>query len=180
MEIIEIINGNPIVLRLLQSDDLKKLEKFLQSHSPETKNRFAPHRFELHELEKLFNLGMYLMFVAKRKGSQELIAYFVVRKGVIEHEKPRLESYGLHLDSVSDCTFAPSVADSWQNQGIGNALFKFTLEYLKSNGFKRILLWGGVQTSNEKAMLFYQKNGFIELGRFEYYGWNCDMLKEIR
>ena len=179
MEIIETKNGSLVELKLLQANDLEKLVEFLQNLSPETKGRFAPHSFELHELEKLFRLEEYLMFIAKKKDTELVLAYFVVRKGVLDHDRPRLESYGLKIDTVSDCTFAPSVADSWQNQGIGNALFLFILNYLKSSGFKRIILWGGVQSSNAQAVNFYLINGFAELGKFEYYGWNYDMMKEI-
>ncbi|KAF0240536.1 MAG: N-acetyltransferase, partial [Chitinophagaceae bacterium] len=83
------------------------------------------------------------------------------------------------LDQLTDCCFAPSVADNWQNQGVGNALFDFVLEQVLFIGFSRIILWGGVQASNENAIQYYKKLGFETLGSFEYQGLNYDMILNI-
>jgi len=68
------------------------------------------------------------------------------------------------------------VADAWQGYGLANHLLKFILADIKSPGFKRIILWGGVQCSNEPALKFYIKHGFKTLGSFEYNGLNNDMI----
>ena len=163
----------------MHNNDLRKLEIYLKNLSQETKNRFAPHGSELCELEKLFFTDEYVGFISEIHNCDILVAYAVLKKGIVEHDRFRLQSYGLKLDSSLDCTYAPSVAEDWQSQGIGSALYQFVINYLKSNGFRRIILWGGVQATNEKALNYYRKYGFVELGSYEYYGQNYDMMKEI-
>jgi len=85
----------------------------------------------------------------------------------------------LHLSHDNDCTYTPSVADDWQSQRIGNSLFLYILKNLQSSGIKRTILWGGIQSDNEKAVNFYKKNGFRILGESEYNGPNHDMIKDI-
>ena len=36
-------------------------------------------------------------------------------------------------------------------------MFLFILDDLKANGIKRVILWGGVQADNDKAVNFYLK-----------------------
>lgn len=43
-------------------------------------------------------------------------------------------------------------------------------------GTKRIILWGGVQAGNEKAVSYYLKHGFRTVGQFEHNGNNYDMI----
>jgi diamine N-acetyltransferase len=173
-------NKREVKLRELHFEDLEKLVGYLQNLNPETKSRFGPHGFELEALKQLFmDPEQFFGFIAEEISSGNIVAYSVIKKGILEHDRFRIESYGLQLDTETDCTFAPSVADKWQSQGLGNALFHFVLNKLKLKSFKRIILWGGVQANNEKALNFYNKNGFIRLGGFEYNGWNYDMVKEI-
>ncbi len=49
-----------------------------------------------------------------------------------------------------------------RNQGIGSALLKEALIYLKNKGHERIGLWVG--KNNERAKAFYKKFGFKEVG----------------
>jgi diamine N-acetyltransferase len=173
-------NNREVELRKLGTEDLEKLAVYLQNLSPETKSRFGPHGFKLENLKHLFLASdEFFGFIAEETYSSDIIAYSVIKNGVLEHDRSRLESYGMQINSQTDYTFAPSVADAWQSQGVGIALYNFLLIDLKLKGFRRIILWGGVQAGNEKALGFYQKLGFESLGQFEYNGWNYDMIKEI-
>jgi len=49
-----------------------------------------------------------------------------------------------------------------QNQGIGSALLKEAINYLKNKGHKKIGLWVG--KTNERAKAFYKRFGFEEIG----------------
>ncbi len=104
-----------------------------------------------------------------------MIAYAIIRHGYLEHDSPRLSAYGLQLNHQTDGSFAPSVADNWQGKGLGKELFDFILPELSARGINRIILWGGVQRNNERAVRYYQKLGFQSLGHFEYHGMNTDM-----
>lgn len=108
-----------------------------------------------------------------------MIAYAIIRVGYLEHDNPRLSSYGLQLNHQTDSTFAPSVADDWQGKGLGKELFAFILPELSARGINRIILWGGVQSNNERAVRYYQKLGFQSLGHFEYHGMNTDMAYQF-
>lgn len=173
-------NKHEARFRKLCIEDLEKLAIYLQNLSPETKNRFGPHSFELEDLKQLYTVSdEFFGFIAEEINSGNIVAYSVIKKGVLEHDRNRLENCGIQLDSDTDCTFAPSVADEWQNQGVGLALYNFIFNDLKLKGFRRIILWGGVQAGNTIALGFYRKLGFVTLGQFEHNGWNFDMLKEI-
>jgi ribosomal protein S18 acetylase RimI-like enzyme len=49
-------------------------------------------------------------------------------------------------------------------------------------GRRYVVLSGGVQVTNERAVHVYQRLGFRPSGTFEYPGgcWNADMLLELK
>jgi diamine N-acetyltransferase len=173
-------NSKRVLLKQLETADLEMLCNYFIHLSTETKNRFGPHNFDLENLQKLYQVpGEYFGYIALDDTQSKIIAYSVIKMGFLDHDSQRLRSYGLILNPFTDCTFAPSVADEWQSQGIGNALFHFILEHLKTAGIQRIILWGGVRSNNIKAVNYYLKNGFYQLGQFEYQGLNTDMILDI-
>lgn len=96
----------------------------------------------------------------------------------ISHDRDRYVNYGINLCETTDCTYAPSVADAWQNRKIGSRVFDFILSDLPSD-FKRMVLWGGVQADNAIAVAFYQRKNFQLLGEFEHNGNNFDMMLNL-
>ena len=178
--IVQAKNGRQVLLKPVQSNEYDKLTYYLQHLQPETTRRFGPHSFDRETIGGLFeNTESYLGYIALDMDSDEVVAYSIVKKGFLEHDSLRLRSYGLTLDAKTDCTFAPSVADAWQSLGVGNSLFQFVLSDLQTLGLKRIILWGGVQCSNTRAVNYYIKNGFTTLGQFEYNGDNYDMVLNV-
>ena len=172
-------DGRRIQLGRLTPLDYQDLESYLQQLSPETRQRFGPHRFDLSSIiEQYINPGSYLGFIARDEDSGAIIAYSILKKGFLEHERERLQSYGLATDHHNDYTFAPSVSDAWQGKGVGQYVFRHICNELSLMGAQRIILWGGVQCSNERAVHYYLKNGFRVLGMFEYNGRNYDMILE--
>lgn len=173
-------NGRQLVLRHLESHDLEELLIYLNNLSAETRKRFGPHPFDRQSVIAFYdNPQEHRGYIAQDLATGAIVAYSIIKTGFLHYDSPRLQSYGLTLNERTDCTFAPSVADDWQSQGVGNYLWEFILDELKRKGIKRIILWGGVQSDNNKAINFYRKNGFRLLGRFEYNGWNDDMILEI-
>jgi diamine N-acetyltransferase len=144
------------------------------------KKRFGPHQFNPQALIDFYqDSDLHLGYVATVTGANKIIAYCTIKRGYLEHDSNRLQSYGITLNHKTDCTFAPSVADDWQSCGVGNHLFQFILSDLKSASINRIILWGGVQTNNDKAVNYYKRNGFKTLGQFNYNRENYDMLFDI-
>lgn len=176
---IETKNNRQVFLRRLNSNDLDNLLIYLQNLSTETKKRFGPHKFDRQSLVDFYDSNKNLGYVANTTDSKEIIAYSIIKIGFLEHDRIRLESYGMLLDNKTDCTFAPSVADLWQSCGIGNHLFHFILSDIAIKKIERVILWGGVQIDNEKAVNYYKKNGFKILGQFAYNGENYDMIYNL-
>jgi len=173
-------NKQQLMLSKLCPDNFDCLTEYLQRLSTETKSKFGPHPFDKESVLKFYeNENLHAGYIASEVETQKIIAYAIIKPGYLEHDSFRLQAYGLKLSAVTDCTFAPSVADAWQSQGVGESLFRFILKALHSTEIKRIILWGGVQSTNEKAVNFYKKHGFRKLGEFEYNGPNYDMIMEI-
>jgi GNAT superfamily N-acetyltransferase len=178
--IIEAKNNKQIILSRIELIDFEQLTKYLQDLSNQTKFRFGPHPYDLHSIANLYNSSEnYIGYIGRDFLTMEIIAYSIIKIGYLEHDSLRLKSYGIDLNQNLDCTFAPSVADNWQGLGIGNKLFQFIISDLTSRNIKRVILWGGVQVSNETAVNYYLKNGFKILGSFEYNGDNFDMIFEL-
>ena len=167
------------MIRRLTAGDRDSLHEYLVGLSDETKKRFGPHSFDKESISELLTEPeKYSGYIVQDSETGKIVAYSIVKTGFLEHDRPRLESYGLRPDKYTDATFAPSVADEWQGLGVGIHLFHFMVSVLRTSGVKRIILWGGVQSDNLKAVKFYRKLGFTILGQFEYYGQNYDMIKD--
>ena len=178
--IIKSKNNKEVLLRKLTPGDIIQLSNYLQNLGPDTVKRFGPHGFDKQSISTLYNNpDEYTGYIALDTDTSEIVAYSVIKQGYLEHDGYRLQSYGLVLNDNTDCTFAPSVADRWQSLGVGNSLFHFILDDLKAKGIKRIILWGGVQSDNLKAVNYYLKNEFKKIGQFEYNGSNDDMVLDI-
>lgn len=168
-----------ILCRKLTAGDFDPLLHYLHLLSDETKRRFGPHAFERKALINFYESDAAITgYVAVDLQQQEIIAYAITRDGILQHDSERLLDYGISGIDKNSCTFAPSVADKWQSRGIGIMLFNFVLSDTRQKGIERIILWGGVQATNEKAVNFYKKMGFKIIGQFEYNGRNYDMLLE--
>lgn len=168
--------GTDMIVRRLTDADSHSVYAYLQSLSPQTKKRFGPHAFDEETVMNVLNdTGNMIAYGAFETETNLMIAYSLIKFGWISFDKDRLINYGLELHEITDCTFAPSVADSWQNKKVGSLVFNFILSDLPAN-FNRIILWGGVQADNAIALNFYMRKNFHMLGMFEHHGNNYDMI----
>ena len=172
-------NNRTILLGKYQAGDLHRLHSYLNKLGESTRKRFGPHAFDPDAIREFYHSVGQTGYIATDYETGAIIAYAIIKNGMLLHDIPRLEQYGLIPDSEGDCSFAPSVADDWQGCGVGDALFRYILADISSLGRKRIILWGGVQADNTKAVHYYHKNGFNTLGKFEYGGLNFDMVRSI-
>lgn len=172
-------NNEAVIIRYFQLADTPQLSVYLNSLSAATRQRFAPHGFDEASIIRLYeHPSAHIGFVACTQ-AHELIGYAVLQIGHQPHETERFTSYGVQTDALTDCSFAPSVADKWQSSGIGSAMMPFIINEMKKFGMKRMFLWGGVQATNEKAIRFYRKYQFQQIGIFEYNGANLDMMRML-
>ncbi|HEX2609322.1 MAG TPA: GNAT family N-acetyltransferase [Flavisolibacter sp.] len=172
-------NRKEVFLRQLGTADMDHLVAYLNSLSLATRSQFQPHEFSRESVQEILNTQDITAYGAEHFETGDLIAYALIKKGMLEHDRERLESYGLKATIETDATLAPSVADAWQNYGVGNLLLQFILSDLKRSSVNRIFLWGGVQAQNDRAIHFYEKNGFRRLGTFQYQGDNLDMMLRL-
>lgn len=164
-------------LRRSDPGDHANLHAYLQGLSEDTRKRFGPHPYEWEAITEFYNKPEHSGYLAIDAETNSIVAYAIIKAGYLEHDAPRLQSYGLQLDHGTDCTFAPSVADEWQSSGIGQGLLNFIIDELNTLHKRKLILWGGVQADNEKAVRFYKKNEFRQVGEFWYNGNNYDMVR---
>ncbi len=171
---------NKVVCRAVREADVTPLLEYLAGLSAETRSYFAPHPFDAAAVAAICeSMGEGLRgFVCEAEG--ELVGYAVVRRGYSEGEWYRFPDYAIEMNPGYDFLFAPSVADSFQSKGIGSKLLVYVEHILKEEGAHKLVLWGGVQSRNQKAVRYYQKNGFQTLGEFHHEGLdNLDMVKYL-
>jgi GNAT superfamily N-acetyltransferase len=167
--------NKPVQLRRYNGDDFEHLLIYLHQLSPNTAKRFQPHSFYYEDVIKFHNNPEHEAWISVDPVTKKIIAYTVLKKGYLHHDYPRLQQYGVDFSYDHCFTIAPSVTDEWQSAGVGQLLFNYVLDEMKNRNVKQLILWGGVQIDNIKAVSFYHKNGFRSLGHFQYNGLNEDM-----
>jgi diamine N-acetyltransferase len=171
---------NPIIFRLLLPGDGELLGRYFEGLSAETRHRYGPHPLTAGEAQNLcarINRFDALRFVALVPGAMpQIIAYFILMLSVTEHETERYATYDIKLDGNLDCTFAPSVADEVQGHGLGSLLMSPLIDTARRMGKRSIVLMGGTQATNERAIHFYRKFGFEHVGDFQTDVENQDMI----
>lgn len=168
---------HPITCRQWKEQDLENLLLYLVHLSPATKQRFEPHPFTIETLNQLYHHPDYNGLLIIENNSTYIIGYAILKKGYLEYDFARLQAYQISPNHDTDVTYAPSLADDWQGKGIGQQLWEYTSTLLKAQNKARVILWGGVQADNNKAVNYYKRNGFVEIGGYEFNGKNnLDMI----
>lgn len=94
--------------------------------------------------------------------------------------KQRYANRLLYFNTAKTVTFAPSVADAWQSTGLGSLMYNAIESELKEKGISKIVLWGGVQADNLKAVNYYKKLKYQFIDAFWHDGKNnYDMVKDL-
>jgi len=167
---------------LLQSTDAANLFHYLQTLSDESRSRFGPHSFDMETISSICNNinNEGLRYIAIELASGNIIAYMLFQKGMLEWDAKRYAEVNLFFNHNTTVTFAPSVSDAWQSSGLGSSMYAFLEEELKSQGIQHIVLWAGVQASNEKAVNFYKKFQYRYISSFWHEGKeNLNMVKKL-
>lgn len=180
---ITLANQKSASLRTLQKDDARLLLSYLQELSAESKSRFGPHAFDTATVNDICAHlpGDIQRYVATDQHSGKIIAYMLIKNGMVEWDRQRYAERGLQFDENTTVTYAPSVADEWQSSGLGSAMYTVIEAELKSRKIQTIVLWGGVQAGNIKAIGFYTKHGYRLAASFRHDDKdNHDMLKQLQ
>lgn len=170
--------NNSIVCKTWQETDLPNLLSYLQHLDNETRERFAPHAFNLQTLIELFHHPSYEGYLLIEPQSSFIIGYAITHLGYFGHDLSRYNQYTLLNHHYSSAMYAPSLASEWRGKGVGKLFWQFIQTDLLHKQIKQVLLWGGVQAQNEIAVRYYHSLGFQTLGEFEMNGKaNIDMVK---
>ena len=163
-------------LNQLQQNDRDALGRFFTGLSSATRSRFGPHPLNTEHAAKLCYAldedpaGRFVLY-----SDDAICGYFIVDPVLPGHEVERYMNYGIALESGKDCMFAPCMADRFQGRGLGNAVMPFLLKHCRDKRYRSMVLLGGTQESNERALKFYQRWGFRPLGTFMTSVSNIDM-----
>ena len=179
----QLSSGLTVTSRPLLSSDGRGLGEYFAGLSAETRSRFGPHPLDQTTADQLcasidYSQALRMVAVSPGPTNGQVIAYLILLLHVTDDELARYASLGIALDSTTDCTLAPSVADAYQNVGLGSLLLEHLLEVALRLGRKRMVLMGGTQATNHRAIRYYEKHGFQRVGTFEYPAGvlNHDML----
>lgn len=178
--------GGTAVFRPLETADVGRLAEFLSSLSGETRRFWNLESYDHSAAAELCDaIGRYdkLRFVAQETAAPFLLlASFEFSFGIPPGDTERFRSYGITLSETTDCRFAPCVRDALQGSGLANALMPLAVDIARRFGRSRIILWGGVDSENRRAIRFYEKHGFTSLGRFGNPGGReaIDMILHLR
>ncbi len=175
-------SGRYVEVRFLESNDNEKLfEYFDQRFSKESKSRFGPHLFDKDTINLICKTpdNEITRYVAT-DGENNIVAYMLIKQGMIDWDKERYILRGQSYDHNTSVTFAPSVADEWQSSGVGSIMNSIIEDDLEKRNIRHIILWGGVQATNDKAVNFYKKLGYQYIASFRHDGKdNFDMVKQL-
>jgi GNAT superfamily N-acetyltransferase len=181
-----VFNDLAVEFRIVHPTDAQILGDYFLNLSADTKRRYGPHPFDRETAERLCvstNPEDTLRMIALlgSGASQRVVAYFILILGIRQDDAARYEKLAIPLQAHTDCTLAPSVADDFQAKGLGSALMKRLIEIAKTLGRRRMVLWGGTQATNDRAIHFYHKHGFRTVGEFqEPPGFNnYDMILDL-
>ena len=193
-------DGREIRVGPLEPTDVEPLATFFLNLSEETKSCYGPHPFDRATAEQLcasIDEKVTIRFVAVldddsatpwagRSRPGQIIGYMILTRDIGQGDRDR---YGDRI-RADDCpslegyaSFAPVIADAYQDQGIGTRMARHVLACAKVMGLCRVILMGGVLARNPRAKHLYTRLGFREVGEFWTQGGktlNYDMILEIR
>lgn len=164
-----------INLDWLAANDATPLGDYFLALSAESKRRFQPHpltRASAAELCAVHNPAVRRLVL--RTGGR-IVGYFILDPTVGADELTRYAALGITLESGRDWLFAPSVADSHQNHGLASKSMPHLIAVARQAGARSLVLMGGTQGTNARAIAFYEKSGFRRCGGYQTDQWNHDM-----
>lgn len=162
--------------RIATTADVDIIVNFYQQLQEATRRLYAPHPMDRETILQQIADPAYLMLVSFI--DDELAGYQVFLKGAFIWERDRYKQYGIILDQHT-ASYAPVLGDPFQGRRLGAKMLEQALPLLKAAGITQLILWGGVQCANIRAVNFYLKNGFRIVGYFDWEGANYDMISTI-
>jgi diamine N-acetyltransferase len=183
---VNVSKGDRFQIRPLVAGDTERLGLFFDSLTDASRRVYGPHPLNCEHAKMLcdqIDYGQSLRFVALGPlptGAEQIVGYMILDLGVRDSDIGRYAQAGRPLDGTITATFAPVIADTWQEHGLGSAMFPVVIDAARRVGRRQIVLMGGVRDDNPRARHFYEKFGFVRVGGFVAGGVdNHDMILDL-
>lgn len=163
--------GEQLILRPLNPGDVEKLTRFLAGLSAESRRLSTFSGYGRATAQELCDaIARYdklrLAVVEASAPEQPIVGLMEFSFDLTGGDISRYANTNYPLNPATDCRFGPTLADHWQNRGIGSLLLPPLWGIVRGFGRSRVILWGGVLADNRRAIRFYEKNGFRHVGNF--------------
>lgn len=162
-------------LRPLKSRDRVLLGQYFEQLGAETRRRFGPHPLTTDYADALCtspetDCHRLVLCTANR-----ICGYVILDLRTYPEDYQRYQSYGIELCAGLDAMLAPSVADDLQGKGLASQMMPCLFDFARQLQVRNLILMGGTQQGNDKAIRLYKTAGFIEVGQFVTQLLNYDM-----
>ena len=163
--------------RLLAAGDALRLAAYFEGLSAATRSRFGPHPLTATHAFALCGQiePEVLRFILLADDEHTVTGYFILDFGPAPHEALRYAAQGIVLETGLDPVFAPSIADAYQNSGLASAVMPHIVAAARACCARSLVLMGGTQATNDRAIAFYEKHGFVRYGGYWTDQYNHDM-----
>jgi ribosomal protein S18 acetylase RimI-like enzyme len=165
---LHLVDGTELTLRPLTAIDVAALADFLAALSPESRRLSSFVGYDESTAQELCDaIGRYdkLRFVVTTC-SGLIVGLLEFSLSITPTDQARYRLAGITIDATTDCRFGPTLADDYQDRGLGSTLWPVVVQLTQLIGRSRILLWGGVLADNARAIHYYTKHGFHYVGEF--------------
>jgi len=183
---IETRSGHRFGVRPLIQGDASELGMFFDALTDATRRVYGPHPLNSEHAVMLcahIDYARCLRFIALGPigvSAEQVAAYMILELGIRDGDATRYAQIDQPLDGATTATFAPVVADAWQEHGLGSAMFHVVVDAARCVGRQRIILMGGVRDDNPRARHVYEKLGFQHVRGFFAGGIdNHDMILRL-
>ncbi len=165
--IVTLPSGEKLTFRPLQPDDATQLVTFLADLSPQTRAFSTFPSYDLVMAQELCAaIARYDKLRLVATAGECIVALFELSFDLTDNDVTRYYSYDIPLNAATDCRFGPTIADAYQNRGLGSRLLPLVFDLARRFGRCRVILWGGVMAHNHWAIHYYLKHGFEMIGEF--------------
>ncbi|MFH5183613.1 GNAT family N-acetyltransferase [Paenibacillus sp. TAB 01] len=147
----------PEDMRILQNISIETFnDTFKDQNSPENIKAYLAKAFNLIQLEKeMDNISSQFFFIYD---NEELAGYLKLNMDDAQSEK--MGDASLEIERIY-------IRYKFQGKGLGTYLLNKAAETAIENSKK--MIWLGVWEKNEKAIAFYTKMGFVQMGAHSFY-----------
>ncbi len=166
-------DGRHATVRPLAATDVESLTAYFEGLSAQTRSFYGPHPFDRATAGRLcatIDPSRTVRFVAlidDGTPDARIIGYMILTRDIGPGDIARYAAYDVPLDPAMTASLAPSIADAFQEQGLGTAMARHVIDCARAAGLRRVILMGGVQARNERGRRMYERLGFVTQGEFD-------------